>query len=151
MSLTRSIQTYVLALGFVAALPPGLAAAAGVQGVVIDPDGRVTPGLAQGLAAPTAVVAGHGQALSDQGSIRGTVVDPLGARVQATVTLLRDGQRVTESSSNARGEFAFDALPGGRYQIEVQAAGFEPGISDPVFVGSSAEVVIEIALQMRVP
>ena len=151
MSLTRSLQTYVLALGFAAALPPGLAAAAAVQGVVIDPDGRVTPGSAQELAAHTAALAGHvhqGQVLSDQGSIRGTVVDPLGARVQATVTLLRDGQRVTESSSNARGDFAFDALPGGRYQIEVQAAGFEPGISDPVFVGSSAEVVIEIALQI---
>ena len=53
MSLTRSLQTYVLALGFAAALPPGLAAAAAVQGVVIDPDGRVTPGSAQELAAHT--------------------------------------------------------------------------------------------------
>ena len=57
MSLTRSLQTYVLALGFAAALPPGLAAAAAVQGVVIDPDGRVTPGARILLSGPTATIA----------------------------------------------------------------------------------------------
>ena len=57
MSLTRSLQTLVLVFGLAAALPPGLAAAAGVQGVVIDPDGRVTPGARILLSGPAATIA----------------------------------------------------------------------------------------------
>ena len=56
MPLTRSLQTLVLVLGLAAALPPGLAAAAGVQGVVIDPDGRVTPGARILLSGPAATI-----------------------------------------------------------------------------------------------
>ncbi len=57
MSLPRSLQTLVLVFGLAAALPPCLAAAAGVQGVVIDPDGRVTPGARILLSGPTATIA----------------------------------------------------------------------------------------------
>jgi iron complex outermembrane receptor protein/vitamin B12 transporter len=82
-------------------------------------------------------------------SISGTVVDPLGARVSAaTVTLLRDGQRVTEVSSDSRGEFTFQALPAGRYHLQARAAGFEPRTTDPIFVAPAARVAIEIALQI---
>ena len=88
-------------------------------------------------------------ALQGGGAISGTVVDPLGARVPAaTVTLLRDGRRMAETSSNVRGEFAFQSLSTGRYQVEVSAPGFEPAMSDLVFVGASAEVVVDITLQI---
>ena len=88
-------------------------------------------------------------ALQGGAAISGTVIDPLGARVPAaTVTLLRDGLRVAETSSNARGEFTFQSLSTGRYQVEVSASGFEPAMSDQIFVRASAEVVIEVALQI---
>ena len=82
------------------------------------------------------------------GSLYGTVVDQLGARRQATVTLLRDGQAVAESVTDTRGEFMFDELPAGRYQVEAFTAGFEPALSDTVYVGGSAEVDVEVALQI---
>ena len=66
----------------------------------------------------------------------------------ATVTLLRDGQRAADTSSNAREEFAFQSLSTDRYQVEVSAPGFEPAMSDLVFVGASAGVAIEIASQI---
>ncbi len=85
----------------------------------------------------------------DAASIRGTVVDPVGARVpMAGVRLLRDGQRVAETSSDARGEFAFEKVAEGRYQVEAMAAGFEPHISDPMFVSSSSHVVTVVALRI---
>ena len=49
---------------------------------------------------------------------RGSIVDPLGARVAgASVTLLHDGQHREGNQERREGEFAFDALPEGRYQI----------------------------------
>ena len=82
------------------------------------------------------------------GSLHGTVVDQLGARLEATVTLLRDGQRVAESGTDARSEFVFDELTVGRYQVEARARGFEPARSDTVYVAASADVDIEVALQI---
>jgi iron complex outermembrane receptor protein/vitamin B12 transporter len=88
-------------------------------------------------------------ALADEGSIRGTVVDPQGARVaSAAVTLLRDGKGAGATTSDARGEFAFMGLPEGRYQLEVTAPGFEPRATDPIFVGSSGRVVTQVPLQI---
>ena len=88
-------------------------------------------------------------ALADEGSIRGTVVDPQGARVaSAAVTLLRDGQSAGAATSDARGEFAFMGLPEGRYQLEVTAPGFESRTTDPMFVGSSGRVVTQVPLQI---
>lgn len=83
------------------------------------------------------------------GSIAGTVVDPLGASVpMATVTLLRDEQRMSETSTGGNGDFAFQGVASGRYQIQVAAPGFEPRLSEPVFVGASGQVTIQIALRI---
>jgi iron complex outermembrane receptor protein/vitamin B12 transporter len=81
--------------------------------------------------------------------VSGTVVDPLGAVVaQATVALLRDGEKIADTSSGSRGEFSFDGVPQGRYQIEVRAAGFQPRTSDAIFVASGGHAGIEIGLQI---
>jgi len=54
------------------------------------------------------------------GTVAGTIVDPLGARVSgATVKLLLGEKAVKEASSNADGAFLFDALSAGRYRIDM--------------------------------
>ena len=77
----------------------------------------------------------------------GTVVDQLGGPIaQATIALVRDGQRVAGTTSDARGEFTFDGLAEGRYQVDVSAAGFEPRTSDAVFVGAGGRASLQVAL-----
>jgi vitamin B12 transporter len=86
---------------------------------------------------------------SSRASIDGTVVDPLGETVaSAAVALVRDGQKVADTSSGPRGEFTFNAVPEGRYQIEVRASGFQPRTTDAVFVGTAGHVTIEVGLQI---
>jgi vitamin B12 transporter len=81
-------------------------------------------------------------------SLSGTVRDQLGAPIaSATVTLLRDGQRVSDTTTDASGAFTFSTLTVGRYQIDAAAAGFEPRTSDALFV-SGGRAIIDIALQI---
>lgn len=88
-------------------------------------------------------------ALAADGSVHGTVVDQLGGPVaQAAVALLRDGRRVAGATSTASGEFTFNGLPDGRYQVEVSAAGFEPRTSDAVFVGAGGHATVQVGLQI---
>ncbi len=83
------------------------------------------------------------------GSVTGAVLDPLGARVPgATVTLLRDGKAVGETSSDGKGQFSLSGLEAGRYQLEAKASGFEPQSARPFFVGSGARVAVDIPLQI---
>ena len=70
---------------------------------------------------------------ADEGMVAGTVVDALGGHVSgAAVKLVRDGKTIAETSSDARGEFAFKGLAEGRYQLDVASAGFATRITDPV-------------------
>jgi vitamin B12 transporter len=81
------------------------------------------------------------------GTIAGTVVDPLGARVSgATVRLLLDEKAVKEASSNADGDFTFDGVSAGRYRIEASSPGFQVRTTDPMFVAGSGRVTVEVAL-----
>jgi vitamin B12 transporter len=85
-------------------------------------------------------------ASAQNGSVSGTVVDPLGGVVSgASVRLLRDGEQMAQTSTDVRGEFAFQSLAEGRYQVEASAAGFEVRRTDPTFAGSP---VIRVALQI---
>jgi len=83
------------------------------------------------------------------GAVTGAVLDPLGARVPgATVTLLRDGKAVGETSSDGQGQFSFPGVEAGRYQLEAKASGFEPQRERPFFVGSGARVALDVPLQI---
>ena len=82
------------------------------------------------------------------GSISGTVVDPLGARVSGTVVLYRNGQQAGQTSSGVDGSYSFSGLVSGRYQVEASAAGFASSLSDPVFVGSSGSVAVDLTVQV---
>ncbi|MEO8255749.1 MAG: TonB-dependent receptor [Acidobacteriota bacterium] len=98
------------------------------------------------LAILMVVTVGQGWA-ADDAAVRGTVADPLGARVSgAAVKLLRDGTVVKNVSSDAEGNFTFDALASGRYQLEVSSAGFSTRTTDPVFVAGGARISLDVAL-----
>jgi vitamin B12 transporter len=86
-------------------------------------------------------------AAAEDGSIGGTVFDPLGSTVAgARIELVRDGQPVKQTTSDGKGQFVFDAMPSGRYQVVVSAAGFSTRTSAPVFVGDSARSAVDVAL-----
>ena len=81
--------------------------------------------------------------------VSGTVVDPLGATVaQAEVALLRDGRKIADATSGSRGEFTFDGVAEGRYQIEVRAPGFQARTTDAQFVAAGGRATIEVGLQI---
>ena len=81
------------------------------------------------------------------GSISGAVVDPLGARVSgATLKLMLAGKEVKSGTSDSMGDFTFDGLAEGRYQIEASSPGFQTRTTDPMFVGGSGKVTVDVAL-----
>jgi vitamin B12 transporter len=83
------------------------------------------------------------------GSLTGAVVDPLGARVAgATVTLLRDTEVAKETTSNSQGDFAFDGLPEGRYQIQATAAGFQIRTTSAMFLAAGAKATVDVSLPL---
>lgn len=90
-----------------------------------------------------------GLARAADASLNGRVLDQLGQPVAAArITLVRDGQRVSDTTSNPRGEFSFDGLAEGRYLIEAIAPGFEPRTSNPVFVSAGGRATVDVGLQI---
>lgn len=82
------------------------------------------------------------------GTLRGSVLDPLGAPVPgAKVTLLRGGQPVKDVTSDSRGAFSFESVDDDRYQLEVSLAGFETTRTEPAFVGGG-DTTMEVRLQL---
>jgi iron complex outermembrane receptor protein/vitamin B12 transporter len=83
-----------------------------------------------------------------QGTLNGTVTDPLGAPVpNAKVTLTGTGQP-RDTSSNNDGAFTFTNVSSGLYQVVVTLEGFQPFTSEPVYVGAGATANIRAALQV---
>ena len=86
---------------------------------------------------------------ADDASIKGAVVDQLGARVTgATVALLRESQVVKETKSDSQGDFVFEALAEGRYQIQAASAGFQPRTTAPIFVGAGTQTRVNLSLSI---
>jgi vitamin B12 transporter len=86
-------------------------------------------------------------ALAQDATVSGTVTDPLGAVVpMAMVTLMREGERVSETTTGPEGDFTFRGLQSGRYQIQAAAAGFESTLSNAIFVGASSQTTVTLAL-----
>ncbi len=83
-------------------------------------------------------------------SVSGTVLDPLGAALPgATVTLLRDGQKVSDTLTNGQGKFTFAKLDEGRYQLDVSAHGFAARSLDPFFVGGDVKINVTMQLGLQ--
>jgi iron complex outermembrane receptor protein/vitamin B12 transporter len=86
---------------------------------------------------------------ADSGSIAGAVLDSLGATISgAQVVLLRGTEEVTQTTTNARGEYQFEGVPSARYEIEVRAQGFSTRRSDTVFVGTTGRALVNLTLQI---
>ncbi|MEQ1870568.1 MAG: TonB-dependent receptor [Vicinamibacterales bacterium] len=88
---------------------------------------------------------------ADTASLRGTVVDPLGAVVVgARVEALRDGAAVRETTTGADGKFLIEGLAEGRYVVAATAGGFERRVSDPVWLGDGAHGLADLILPIGV-
>ena len=84
-----------------------------------------------------------------QGTLSGTVSDPLGGRVvSATVTLLRDGQQAVQTTTDEAGQFTFPSLGEGRYQVRAEASGFETRTTDPIFVAGSGRTSTDVVMSV---
>jgi len=87
---------------------------------------------------------------SATGSIRGTVVDPAGARVtQASVVVVNAGTSTQyTATSDSEGHFALELLPPGDYSTRAEAEGMSPQVSPPVHVdvGGVTELVFRLKI-----
>jgi len=102
-----------------------------------------------GLAAPQAY-AGRVGAPADppSGSVRGTVSDPDGARVpRARVVLASPLSVLATAEADPAGEFSFDRVPAGRYELRVSAAGFR---TEPIEVVVATAAVVQIPVSLHV-
>ena len=97
--------------------------------------------LSAALAAPVVL------AQNPRGSLRGTVLDVTGARIESARIVMRavESSLQREAASEDRGEFRLDDLLPGTYHMTVSAPGFAPAQSDiSVAVSSVREVTVTL-------
>jgi vitamin B12 transporter len=88
---------------------------------------------------------------AEQGSLRGTVSDPLGALVAgAKVELLNGTTVVKTTTTDGTGNYVFDIPENARYSVRAIAPTFQSTTSESVYVTKStkADVNITLATQM---
>jgi len=84
---------------------------------------------------------------AEQGALRGTVKDPLGAVVaNASVELLNGTSVVNTTTTDATGNYSFDVPVSARYQVRAAANTFQTTTSQPVYVSKSAKAELNITL-----
>ena len=85
---------------------------------------------------------------SDGGSLLGTITDPNGAAVSgAKVTATETSTAVKQTiSADDRGFYSFQSLPVGRYDVQVDAAGFKPLRHAGVVMNVDSKVVVDASL-----
>ena len=93
-------------------------------------------------------LAGFALAQSDTARLIGTITDPTGAVISnATVTVTEAGTgRVSTAKTGAAGEYSVNALPIGKYHIEVKQEGFKTATAD---FSLDVSQVLEISLKLE--
>ena len=102
------------------------------------------------LAALFTLVVGPLQAQDTRGMISGTVTDPGGAAiVGATVQVTNTGTNVsTPLTTNVSGFYQSPLLPGGQYQVTVEAPGFKKTVRSNLILQMSGQIKIDIKLEV---
>ena len=82
------------------------------------------------------------------GSIRGTVVDPVGASVQgASISAIQIETGLTRSAMTDRtGEYVLLELPVGHYRLQVEAKGFQTYIQQGIMLDVNETATIPVRL-----
>jgi hypothetical protein len=88
----------------------------------------------------------------DQGSVRGqlggVVVDPTGAIIQGASVTIMGPTGSAQRSSNEQGEFTFQALIPGFYDVKVTKDGFKGTAVNKVEVGINKTTTIKVGLEL---
>ncbi|MGA2740677.1 MAG: carboxypeptidase-like regulatory domain-containing protein, partial [Bryobacteraceae bacterium] len=93
-------------------------------------------------------IPGHSQTF--RGSINGTVTDQTGAALAgATVKATDTGTEITLTTvTTAEGQYSFQDLPAGTYQVAVTAAGFTPVTVEKIPVTAGAIYTLPVTLRV---
>src|SRR5580658_5789120 len=85
---------------------------------------------------------------SDGGSLLGTITDPTGTAIPgAKVTATEAATAVKQTiATDGRGFYAFQGLPVGLYDVQVDAAGFQPLRRTGVAINVNSKVVVDASL-----
>jgi outer membrane receptor protein involved in Fe transport len=83
------------------------------------------------------------------GGLRGTVSDPTGAAIpKATVTLTSVDTKATRTQSvNGSGEFTFELLPIGQYEVKIESDGFSTSVTQAE-VRTGEETLVNFKLEI---
>ena len=84
----------------------------------------------------------------DTGTIAGTTLDQLGARLPGASVTLSGGPTSRDVKTGSDGTYTFANVAPGRYQVVATASGFSPATSEPVYVGSGGRVTVDVTLQV---
>jgi len=104
--------------------------------------------LACALLLLSAVIPGHAQTF--RGSINGTVTDQTGAALAGAVVKATDMGTgiVLTTVTTAEGQYSFQDLPPGTYQVAVTAGGFTPVTVDKIPVTAGAIYTLPVTLKV---
>ena len=85
---------------------------------------------------------------SDGGTLLGTITDPKGAAVpRAKITATETATAVRQTVvTDGEGFYSFQSLPVGRYEVEVEAAGFKPVRRTGVVINVDSKIVVDASL-----
>jgi vitamin B12 transporter len=84
---------------------------------------------------------------AEQGSLHGTVSDPLGAIVAgAKVELLKETAVVKTTTTDGAGNYVFDVPENARYSVRAVAPTFQSTTSQSIYVTKSAKAELDITL-----
>lgn len=83
------------------------------------------------------------------GIVSGSVIDPTGAVIAgAQVKISINGQASREAKSGDKGQFSFDRVPPGPYQIKIEATGFQPQTFSGTLEAGQNENLLPIMLNI---